>query len=350
MKTISSLRILNGKTVLLRIDSDVDIKEGRIIDDTRLVASIPTIEELLEKGADINIIGHLGRPDGIDEEYTMYPIAKWFDAKFKGVIHPIAIGEFKGWRINARINIFENLRFYKEEEANDDKFSRELGLLGEVYVNDAFAVSHRAHASIVGVAKYLQAYAGLHLKKEIEVLSEVLKNPKRPLVVIIGGAKIETKLPLVEKMHQVADTVLVGGEIAEQDRVLIKVQHEKMQRNNSMVLVADLTPTGFDITPKSTENFKQVLQGAAMIVWNGPMGLIRDKHKRHGEDTELATRELAKFITTLDCYKIVGGGDTLSYLSELNLLSKFDFVSTGGGAMLEFLSGQKLPGIAALTR
>ncbi len=350
MKTISSLRILNGKTVLLRIDSDVDIKDGRIIDDTRLMASIPTVEELLAKGADINIIGHLGRPEGVDEEYSMYPIAKWFDAIFKGSIHPIAIGEFKGWRINGRINIFENLRFYKEEEANDDKFSRELGLLGEVYVNDAFAVSHRAHASIVGITKYLQAYAGLHLKKEIEVLSEVLKNPKRPLVVIIGGAKIETKLPLVEKMHEVADTVLVGGEIAEQDRVLIKVQHEKIPGGKSMVLVAELTPTGFDITPKSTENFKQVLQGAAMIVWNGPMGVIRDKHKRHGEDTELATRELAKFITTLDCYKIVGGGDTLSYLSELNLLSKFDFVSTGGGAMLEFLSGQKLPGIVALTK
>lgn len=348
LRSIDSLHTLEGKTVILRIDSDVDLDGEKIIDDTRLVASIPTIALILRLGGEINLIGHLGRPDGEDEKLTLYPIAKWFEKEsrkhnsdFK--MEEIKIGKLKAWKVGDRINLVENIRFFPEEENNDAEFARELALLGDIYVDDAFAVSHRAHASISGITRYLPSYAGLHMEKEIEELSKILDNPKRPLAVLIGGAKIETKLPMVEKMHHVADYVLVGGEIAEQDKVLIKVQHEKITGQKSAVIVSEASEDGKDIDSKSVENFCQILGLAATIVWNGPVGVI-DK----GEKDERGTKALAEFIVEQKAYKVVGGGDTLAYLRRLNLLSKFDFVSTGGGAMLEFLSGKKLPGITAL--
>lgn len=359
LRTVDSIPSLSGKTVLLRIDCDIDIEDGKILDDTRLKSALPTIEFLLKKGADINIMGHLGRPEpvlsiknkvlGIDRKLSLKPIAEWFskilNTKYL-IPNTIKAGNFDGWKITDKINLFENIRYFPEEETNDEEFARELALLGDVYVNDAFAVCHREHASILGITKFLPSYAGIHLQKEVEELSKVLDNPKRPLVILIGGAKIETKLPLVEKMHRIAEYVLVGGEIAEQTRVLIKVQHEKIRPqiggSKSMVLVADLAQSGLDITPASVENFKQVLQNAATIVWNGPVGLIGS------EDSEMGTRELAHFIVSTKAYRVVGGGDTLAYLRRINLLNKFDFVSTGGGAMLEFLSGHKLPGIIPL--
>ena len=335
----------SGKTVLLRVDCDVDLKGSKIIDDTRLTASLATIELVIKKGGEINLIGHLGRPAGEDPKLTLYPIALWFAHRLKGRVVPINIGNLKGWKITEKVNLIENIRYFKEEEENDTKFARELALLGDIYINNAFAVSHRAHASIVGIAKYMPSFAGLHLKKEIDELSKILDNPKRPLAILIGGAKIETKLPLVEKMHHVADYVLVGGEIAEQDRVLIKVQHEKITGRKSAVLVADSNKDKTDIDSKSVENFKQILGLAATIVWNGPVGITG-----HGTSTEKGTKALAEFIVSQKAYKVVGGGDTLSYLHRHNLLGKFDFVSTGGGAMLEFLSGRKLPGIVALEK
>lgn len=343
LKSVKSLYTVSKKTVILRVDSDVDLTGERITDDTRLAASIPTLNLLLAKGADVNIIGHLGRPDGEDEKFTLKPVAEWFSKQLKGRVEETQIGKLKAWKISEKVHLIENIRFYKEEEENDKDFSRELALLGDIYVNDAFAVSHREHASIVGITKFLHSYAGLHLLKEIEELSKILENPKRPLAVLIGGAKIETKLPMVEKMHHVADYVLVGGEIAEQTRVLIKVQHEKIPGHKSAVIVSDSTEDGSDIDSKSIENFCQILGLASTIVWNGPVGITG-----HGEKSEKGTKALGEFIAKSNAYKIVGGGDTLAYLREHNLLSKFDFVSTGGGAMLEFLSGKKLPGIEAL--
>jgi len=343
LRTISSLSTLSGKTVLLRIDTDVDFNHEKILDDTRLTAALPTIKVILEKEGKINIIGHLGRPKGEDKKFTLYPIAKWLESKFGGSIGPIVIGKLHGWKINENVNLFENLRFFKEEETNDKDFSRELSLLGDIYVNDAFAVSHRAHASVEGVTHFLKSYAGIHLEKEVEELSKILEDPKRPLAVLIGGAKIETKLPLVEKMHHIADYILVGGEIAEQTRILIKVQHEKIKDTKSAVIVSEASSDGFDIDQKSIENFCQILGLAETIVWNGPVGVTGK-----GVETEKGTRMLAEFITKAKAYKIVGGGDTVSYLRRVDLLDKFDFVSTGGGAMLEFLSGKKLPGVTAL--
>ncbi len=371
LKTIDSIKSLTGKTVLLRIDTDVDIedglpagRQGQILDGGRLESSIETIKLLLKKGAEINIVGHLGRPSLPNSKLSLEPVAEWLAKKFKvksaGWRTKFRVGKFDGWKITDRINLIENIRFFKGEEDNDSDFARELSLLGDVYVNEAFAVSHRAHASIVGVPKFLPSYAGLHFKKEVDELSKVINNPKRPLTILIGGAKIETKLPLVSKMHRVADYVLVGGEIAEQTRVLIKVQHERIPGNKSMVLVADMIESELDITSQSVENFKQVLGSSATIVWNGPVGLISppsqrlirqlaDKSQKF-EDTERGSRELAEFIVGTNAYKVVGGGDTLAFLKHVNLLSKFDFVSTGGGAMLEFLSGHKLPGLKALEK
>jgi phosphoglycerate kinase len=332
------------KTVFLRVDLDVPISNGKIADDSRLNAWLPTLEYLLEKGAKVIIAGHLGRPEGKDEKFSLKPVAHWICEKQNWTPKGASIGSFEGATLSENVSILENLRFYKEEEENNPDFSQKLADLAQIYVNDAFASSHRAHASIVGITKFLPSFAGLRLIKEVEELSKVLENPKRPLTIIIGGAKIETKLPLVEKMHHFADYILVGGEIAENDKILLKVAHEKVQGQKSALLVADLIENTKDITQKSAENFVQIAQISNTIVWNGPMGFIEEEGYADG------TKILAEEISKLTAYKIVGGGDTISYLKKINLLSKFDFASTGGGAMLEFLSGIKLPGLAVLEK
>ena len=342
LRKIKEAEVAN-KTVLLRADLDVPIRGSQIADDTRLSAWFSTLEYLLAQNAKVIIAGHLGRPEGKDDKYSLEPVAKWVAERFK--INDLRLKNFdgfEGWEINENISMLQNLRFFKEEEANDDSFSKKLSSLADIYVNDAFASSHRAHASIAGITKYLPGFAGLRFEKEVEELSKVLENPNRPLVVIIGGAKIETKLPLVEKMHHFADYVLVGGEIAENDKVLLKVQHEKVTGKKSILLVADSNENLKDITSKSAENFVQIIQNAKTIVWNGPMGVVEEKEGQNG------TNILAEGIVKTAAETIVGGGDTLSFLKEKNLLSKFSFVSTGGGAMLEFLAGDKLPGLEVL--
>ena len=341
LKNIKDADVKN-KTVLLRADLDVPLTSGKISDDFRLITSLGTINYLLKQTRTIFIVGHLGRPEKEDKNLSLEIVAQWYAKEFRVQISELRIGEFNGWKIGEKLILLENLRFFQGEEKNDEDFSKQLASLADVYVDDAFASSHRAHASIVGVTKYLSSFAGLRLEKEVEELAKVLENPKRPLVVIIGGAKIETKLPLVEKMHRFADYVLVGGEIAENDKVLLKVQHEKLTGKRSVLLVADANGNLKDITSKSAENFVQIIQNAKTIVWNGPMGVTEEKESQNG------TNILAEGIVQTSADTIVGGGDTLSFLKEKNLLSKFSFVSTGGGAMLEFLSGEKLPGIEVL--
>lgn len=335
---------VKNKTVLLRADLDVPLINREISDDMRLQTSVETIKFLLQKAKKVIIIGHLGRPNGEDQNFTLRIIGEWYEKYLQGKLKRIEYKGFQGWEIFPNLILLENLRFYKEEEENGKKFSQKLASLANIYVNDAFASSHRVHASIVGVTKYLPSFAGLRLEKEIGQLSKILNAPKRPLIVIIGGAKIETKLPLVEKMHHFADYVLVGGEIAENDKVLLRVQHEKITGRKSSLLVADLTEDDKDITVKSAENFLQVCQNAASIVWNGPMGLIEDEKYQNG------TNILAEGLAEISCYKVVGGGDTLGFLKKKNLFDKFSFASIGGGAMLEFLAGVKLPGLEALRK
>ena len=343
LKSIRNTQFI-GKTVLLRADLDVVLKSEEISDDLRLTASLETINYLLRKTKTIIIIGHLGRPEGEDKKLSLEVVARWYVDKLKGDLRETKVKGFTGWEIIPGLVLLENLRFYAEEEKNDEEFSKRLASLADVYVNDAFASSHRTHASIVGITKYLPSFAGLRLQKEVAELSNVLNNPKRPLTVVIGGAKIETKLPLVEKMNHFADYVLVGGEIAENDKALIKVQHEKITGKKSIVLVADLTGDKKEITEKSAENFVSVLGLSATIVWNGPMGQIENEAFQEG------TEILANGIISSKAYTVVGGGDTLGFLKTKNMLDKFSFVSTGGGAMLEFLAGVKLPGLGALEK
>ncbi len=336
---------IKGKKVFLRTDLDVPIENGQIEDDTRLLDGLDTLNYLLDNGAHVILAGHLGRPEGKDEKLSLKPIADWFAQKFHSNAREGKLENFDGWQILNNLYLLENLRFYKEEEANDTVFSQNLASLTEIYVNDAFASSHRAHASVVGIAELLPHFAGFMLKKEIDTLSTLMGNPKRPLAVIIGGAKIETKLPVVEKIHQIADYLLVGGLIAEETKVLLKVQHEKLVERKSALLVADLESDKTDITSKDVENFLQIINLAKTIVWNGPVG----KTEGNEGNLEIGSAKLAKGIVESDAYTVVGGGDTISYLRKIGLLDKFSFVSTGGGAMLEFLSGDKLPGIEVLT-
>lgn len=357
MKNLSNFNKedLYNKKVFLRADLDVPLKPSAISnqqlvisDDTRLKAWLPTLEVLLKNQAHIFIAGHLGRPEGNNEKFSLKSVALWVkkELELHNELEVVDLNGFKAFKITGNVFLLENLRFYKEEEDGNEDFAKKLASLAEIYVNDAFSACHRVHASIVGIPKFIPSFAGLRLEKEVEVLSKVLENPKRPLCVIIGGAKIETKLPLVEKMHAFADYVLVGGEIAENDKVLLKVQHEKINPpaggQKSTLLAADLNEDKKDITLKSAENFLQIAKNCQTIVWNGPMGLVEEKENQNG------TNILAEGLSKISAEKIVGGGDTIAYLKKNNLLNNFSFVSTGGGAMLEFLSGEKLPGLAVL--
>lgn len=357
VRAIEDERNFSDKTVLIRIDSDVDMGDGIAKSEKRLEAACESIDYVLGYGGNVILIGHYKRPDGkADPELSLKPVAEWFARQYHGHVEEETIGplrlagevrsgasDFPAFKITPRISLLENIRFYPEEEKNDAEFSKKLAKLGDLFVNEAFAVSHRKHASVYGITHYLPSFAGKHFVKEIEILSKVMEDPDRPLVIIIGGAKIETKLPLVEKMHHIADYVLVGGEIAAHVKELIKVQHAKMQGMKAVVLVADIKENGKDITQMSAENFAQILPTAKTIVWNGPVG-------ETGKDpeNEEGTFILAHAIAASPAYSIIGGGDTAAFLGHHKMLGKYDFVSTGGGAMLEFLSGKKLPGIEAL--
>lgn len=346
---------VSGKRVFLRADTDVPLSELRttnseprtIEDETRLKAWLPTLEFLLEQGATVIIGGKLGRPEGIDPKLSLWPVGRWLVNRFNDLNHlsNMSLDGFSGWKILDNLFLLENLQFYKEEKANDESFAEKLATLSDVYVNDAFAVCHRSHASIAGIPRLLPHFAGLRLQKEVEVLGSILENPKRPLVVIIGGKKVETKLPLVSKMGSFADRVLVGGLIAKE----IKEVHPNLT-------VATLNDAGNDLSNKSIQKFVETIKTAKTIVWNGPVGKIsnlkslprRQAGQISNQDLEWGTRKIAQAIVESSAYKVVGGGDTVEFLKRIGLLDKFDFVSTGGGAMLAFLTGEKLPGLEAL--
>lgn len=334
-----------GKRILLRLDLDVPFVGNDILDDTRLKAGLLSINYLLEHGAKVTVIGHRGRPNGKDENFSLKPIAEWFGRNINNQklnIKNSTREGFDGWEIGEDVFIVENVRFFKGEEKNSSEFVRDLARLGELFVNDAFAVSHRNHASTVGIAKVLPHFAGVHFFEEIKVLSGIINNPKRPFTVLIGGGKIETKLPLLEKMHHFADYVLVGGKIAQETGELLRLQHEKLGGIKSILLVAELNGDGVDITEKSVENFLQVIKISQTVIWNGPVGKTEDEQAQKG------SKRIAEGIVEIGLHSVVGGGDTVGFLDSIGLLNKFSFVSTGGGAMLAFLSGETLPAVAAL--
>lgn len=337
VRQLSDLKI-SGKKVLLRADLDIPLAESGFEEaSTRLTNIKPTVEHLFNENAKIIICGHIGRPEkpdyALSTRQLIDPIQKILKrtAVFKKDFEDDSIDIPE---LGSQIMLFENLRFWPGEINNDEEFAQKLASLADFYVNDAFGVSHRAHASLVGVPNLLPSAAGKHLNLEISELSKVLNKPARPLVAIVGGAKIETKLPVIENLAKIADFVLVGGELP----VEIK-KFDKRTADN--VIVATLVDDNKDLSPDSIEKFVSVIKSAKMIVWNGPQGMFEDGYS-HG------TLSVAQEIIESDAHTIVGGGETTQFLEEKNLLSKFSFVSAGGGAMLEFLAGKKLPAIEAL--
>ena len=348
LKTIHNLNLKNKK-VFLRVGFDAPLgDDGKINEkeDWRIKAGLPTIKYLLKENCKIILATHLGRPKGkIVEKLSVKPIQK----KLSEILNlPIIIvSDCVGSQVKKTVDemqsgeilLLENLRFHPEEEKNDLDFTKKLAGLAEIYINDAFSVCHRRHASVCAITKFLPSYAGLLLEKEISILSKAINNPKRPAIVIIGGAKIKTKIPAIQSLAKKYDQVLVGGLTA------VEAQIENLKFDKNVFLPDDFLEENekkLDIGKRTIDKFQKIISTAKTIVWNGPMGKFEEKEYSQG------TKKIAEAVAESGAYKIVGGGDTIFALSQFGLIDKMDFVSTGGGSMLEFLSGKKLPGLEAL--
>jgi 3-phosphoglycerate kinase len=379
-----------NKNVLVRADfnvpQDADLK---ITDDTRIRATLPTIKYILENGAKkLILMSHLGRPDGkVVEKYSLKPVAirlkelLGLDVKFLND----CVGDNVKKEIDSakeRVILLENLRFHAEEEGNDAGFAKQLAGLADVFVNDAFGTAHRAHASTEGVTHYLKSAAGFLLEKEIQYLGNAVQNPQKPFIVILGGAKVSDKIGVIENLLPKCDAILIGGGMAytflkaqgkqignsklEKDKIdlaksilekakglkreiVLPVDHvvvDNVAADAKTEIVAENIPDGkiaVDIGPKSIVLFEEKLKSAKTIVWNGPVGIFEMDAFSKG------TQEIAKFIGTLKCTSIIGGGDTAAAVAKFKLEKKMTHISTGGGASLEYLEGKVLPGVAALT-
>ena len=344
MKTIRDFNFRN-KYVLVRCDFNVPLSgSGEILDDFRIKQTIPTIEYLIKEGAKIILMSHLGRPEGkATEKLKLNPVqnrlTEYLDVSIVKASDCFG-SEIEKWTKEMQpgeVLLLENLRFHKEEEENDKNFAKELSKLGDIYINDAFGASHRAHASIVGIPKYLPSGAGLLLEKEIKILAGLMRNPKKPLVAIIGGKKVETKAKLIDKISFVADSLLIGGLIQKElkeKRIFLKHPQKITEPVDEI--------RGKDIGPKTIKLFKDKIKGAKTVFWNGPLGMIEKQEFSKG------SKEIAKAIIKSRAFSVIGGGETLKFLNEIGLLEKFNHTSVGGGAMLAFLSGEELPGIKAL--
>jgi len=344
---VKTLRDFNfkGKRVLVRCDFNVPLsQEGDTLDDFRIKKTIPTIEYLLQKGAKIILMSHLDDPGGkvveslrltsIQERLIKYlniPVIKTLDCLGKEVEE--LVNQMKP----SEILLLENLRFHKEEEANDSNFAKNLSKLGDIYINDAFGASHRAHASLVGVPKYLPSGMGLLVEKELEILTKLIKNPKKPLIAIIGGKKVETKVKLINKLSEITDFMLISGlinrEIKEKGIVLKSIQ-EIVEPTDEI--------EGKDIGPQTIELFKGKIFSARTIFWAGPLGKIEEERFQKG------SMEIAKAIIKSDAFSVIGGGETVEFINKIGLSDKFNHVSTGGGALLDFICDGKLVAVEAL--
>lgn len=340
------------KRVLLRADFDVPLLRSRktgaggpsgvfssaVADDFRLQRMIPTFELLLRNQAKIIAIGDLGRPGGkIVEEDRLAPVFDWFSqrypqkVKYVRAITGLEVRQTVLTLTEGEILLLENLRFDPGEEANREAFAKELASYGQLYVNECFATSHRNHASLATLPKFLPSFAGINLTNEVENLSQVLTHARRPLVLIIGGAKLETKIPVIDSFLKIAEKVLVTGKIG--------VEIAKLPHYHTNKLIYSIGEP--DILPDELERFSSLISIAGTIVWNGPAGDVS-----HGYFE--GTKKLGEIISQSNAKTIVGGGDTNGVLHKFGLRDRFSFVSTGGGAMLEFLAGKNLPGIAPL--
>ena len=371
--------------MLVRVDFNVPIESGRIVDDTRIREAIPTIQNLVERSARVILITHLGRPDGqVDDAYRTMPLAQRLGELMVRPVRHLddSIGPAVEAAVTAmqdrEIVMLENVRFNAGETKNDAAFAKQLAALGELYVNDAFGAAHRAHASTVGVAQYLPAVAGLLMEREIKALGRIMTDPPHPLVAIIGGSKISTKIAVVRSLLRRVDRLCIGGAMActflkakglEMGRSLVEddqldVARSLLASGATLVLPLDavVAPEAkpgvpvttvpidavpadmkvLDVGPMTVERFLQTCDGAAAIVWNGPLGVYEIPPFDHGTDA------LAHGLAGSDAETIVGGGDLVAALQKQHLAERMSFVSTGGGATLEFLEGKLLPGIAVL--
>ena len=379
-----------GKRVLVRVDYNVPLKDGHVKDNKRITASLPTIEYLLKEGASVVLMSHLGRPKGeYKEDLSMKPVAEELqkvlgrEVKFipdKNVVSEEVVSKVKELK-PGEVALIENTRFVKGEEKNDEAFAKELAKLGEAYVNDAFGTSHRAHASNVGVSKHLPMALGFLVEKEVKNLDLVLKNPEKPYVAILGGAKVSDKINVIENLINIVDKIVIVGAMAftflkaegvsvgkslvEDDKIdFAKELLQKAKAKNVEIIlpidfvVADevsedakaevvkeipADKMGLDIGPETVALIKEKLKGVKTVVWNGPCGVFEiDKFAK-------GTFEVAHILAEIDAIKIVGGGDSASAIKKSGYEDKFTHISTGGGASLEYLEGKVLPGILPAT-
>lgn len=381
----------SNKKALVRVDFNVPLKDGVVTDDTRIRASLPTINYLLEHGATVVVMSHFGRPKGKkNPEFSMAPIAKRFSELLgkQVILAKDVIGSEVALQVaslkKGDVLLLENVRFYAEEEANDPEFAKSLASFGDVYVNDAFGTAHRAHASTEGVAHYLPSYAGFLIEKEVKFMAPLLENPDKPFVAIIGGSKVSSKISVLESLVRTCNTIVIGGGMAytflsvqghsigkslvEEDyketaasflakakekgvQVILPVDHlcgEEFKEDTAVVTVdaADIPQNliGMDIGPKTVKLIVTAVSKAKSVVWNGPMGVFEFNSFANG------TLAVAEALAQSSATTVVGGGDSVAAINKFNLADKISHVSTGGGASLEFLEGQVLPGIKALEK
>ncbi len=381
---------LHGQRVLVRVDFNVPLKNGKVEDNTKIKAVLPTIKDLREKGGRIILMSHLGRPKGkAKDDLRMEPVARELrklmpEAKKDiGYIKRWDFSEIKiiaGEMRDGEILLLENLRFNPGEKKNTAKFAKELASLARVYINDAFASSHRKHASIVGVPKYLPSYTGLLFQREITALRKCLKDYKDPYVVVMGGVKISTKIGAIKNLLKKSDYILIGGALA---NVFLKAKGleigksvyekegvkiaKKLLKNKKIILPLDVVVAAgkkgkakvknsgrvgksemiLDIGPETIKHYSEYIRSAKTIVWNGPLGYYEDKRFSHGS---VALGRLMASRSSGRVYGVAGGGETLDVVEMTGMAKYFDHISTAGGAMLEFLEGKKLPGVVALEK